>query len=214
MDFLYTAFEVLLFVFLFQAADSKSLKAESYYRPFLFGSAISTTLRFGIIYEIFKYLFKRYRSLRETAGRIFRWSAALLFLLAVGVASGTFSTAPPREVLYVIDRTVGIMQCGLVISMFLFSRFFALSWRSVPFGIALGFGVLESMSLASGALRTHIGSLYFWDFFVMGNYHLCVLIWLFYVLLPEEKPSLPPSFNLPEHALETWEQELHKVLHQ
>ena len=215
MFFLYTIFAFCSSSFLLYVAVLKSLNDHAYYRAFVFESVITTALRFLIIYEIFNQLFKRYETLQKIGARIFRWTAALLLLLGIGLASRTLSGSVhgPLTALTVIDRTVAIMQCGLLVSLFVFSRFFALSWRSVPFGIVLGFGILESTELASSALRTHIVSPYFWDFFGMAIYHLCVLVWLFYVLLPQEEGS-SVAVKLPDHDLELWNQELHKVLHQ
>jgi hypothetical protein len=38
-----------------------------------------------------------------------------------------------------------------------------------------------------------------------------VLIWLFYMLAREQTPKYNPS-DLPEHDLETWNQELHRLI--
>ncbi len=216
MFFLYTIFELCQFIFLLYLASSQSLRGPAYYRAFIFGSALSITLRFGIIYEIFTDLSSRYQTIKHVGARVFRWVAAVLLLVAVGLASGTFTphAYSPQATLSVIDQTVSIMQCGLLISLFVFSKFYGLVLRSVAFGIALGFGILECATLGSSPFRTHLGSNNFWDFFVMGVYHVCVLIWLFYVLTPE-KPGSPPSApKLPDHNLDVWNEELDKLIRQ
>jgi len=48
----------------------------------------------------------------------------------------------------------------------------------------------------------------------MVAYHVSVLIWFYYLLVPEKnvsKPKVPPP---PEHNLEVWNQELERLLHQ
>lgn len=51
------------------------------------------------------------------------------------------------------------------------------------------------------------------DFVVMGTYHCCVVIWIFYLAQPERVRSqtLQP---LPEHNLDIWNQELQRLLQQ
>jgi hypothetical protein len=51
------------------------------------------------------------------------------------------------------------------------------------------------------------------DFLDMGAFHLCVLIWLYYVLVPQKvvKKSVVP---LPENNLAVWNRELERLLQQ
>ena len=216
MFFLYTLFELCQFSFLIFLASSKSLLNPSYREAFAFGTAASVTLRFGIIYEIFNDLFSGYKAIKHVGERAFRWAAALLLLLGAGLASGTLTATvqTPLDALYVIDQTISIIQCGLLVCLFVLASFYGLSMKSVSFGIALGFGLLECNALAAAALRTHVGSKYFWDFFVMGIYHVCVLVWLFYVLIPEKPSSPPPDSQIPEHDLDAWNDELQRLIRQ
>lgn len=216
MFFLYTLFELCQFSFLLYLALSKSFIHQSYYRAFSFSLTISVSLRFGIIYEVFKDLSQRYTTIRHVGARVFRWVAALLLLLGTGLASGTLASSitTPLAALTVIDQTVGFMQCGLLLSLFVFSGFYGLPMRGISFGIALGFGILECNALASSALRMHVGSKYLWDFFLMGVYHVCVLVWLFYLLTPEKPDSPPSAPRLPDHNLEVWNEELQKLIRQ
>lgn len=215
MFFLYTGFEILQFLVLVLVNYLRLMTHEHYHVIFSLGSAASTVLRFCVIYEILVHLFRNYPSLDRTGRIVFRWAALALLVIAVAFSSGGSGggTEHLRVIVSILDRTFSIVQCGLLLSMFVFSRYFALSWRSSTFGIALGFGIFASVELASSAVRAQVGvsGNHFLDYFTMGTYHLCVLIWLFYFIASER----PPKYNsneLPEHDLETWDRELQRLI--
>jgi hypothetical protein len=213
---LYTAFELFQFAVLlavFFHADS--LADERYRGAFALGTAISTALRFGIIYEIFTELFRDYNGLSELGRALFRWATIVLLLIGVALA-GTHGSGPDGFLLIVptLDRTVSLMQCGLLMFLFVFSRSFALSWRNYAFGIALGFGINASWELANTAIRSQIGKgSYLLDNLGMAIYHACVLTWIFYLVAPERK-TYRMYKKLPEDNLEVWNEELQRLLQQ
>ena len=213
---LYAGFEVFQFTVLLSVViQHGSLSDERYKGAFALGTAISSALRFGIIYEIFTEVFRNYDALRELSKVLFRWATIILLLIGVALAS-THGSSPDQFFVIVptLCRTVGLMQCGLLMFLFLFSRYFALSWRNYAYGIALGFGILASLELADYAIRSQIvaGS-YLLDYLGMATYHCCVLIWIFYLLAPEPK-TYRMQKKLPEHDLEVWNEELQRLLQQ
>jgi hypothetical protein len=213
---LYTAFELFQFTVLLAVfVHSGSLADERYRDAYLLGTAISTALRFGIIYEIFTEVFRNYQALGELGRVLFRWATIILLLIGVALA-GTHGNGPDGFLLIVpiLDRTVSLMQCGLLLFLFLFSRYFALSWRNYAFGIALGFGILASLELANYAIRSQIGvGSYLLDYLGMATYHCCVLIWIFYLRVSEPR-TYRMHKKLPEHDLEVWNEELQRLLQQ
>jgi hypothetical protein len=213
--FSYTGFEIVQFLVLLAINHFRLMSHEHYHVIFFLGSAGSTWLHFGVIYEILARLFRNYPSLNRFGKTLFFWAALLLLAIAVGLSRGTAGggTEHLRVAVSVLDRTFSIVQCGLLLAMFLFSRYFALSWRSTEFGIALGFGIFASVELASSAVRSQVGlsGNHFLDYFTLATYHLCVLIWLCYMLAPEP-PARYDSRDLPEHDLETWNQELERLI--
>jgi len=213
---LYTAFELFQFTILLALfIDSGSLSNGDYRGAFSLGAAVSTALRFGIIYEIFTEVFRNYGALSELGRVLFRWATVILLLIGVALA-GAHGNGPDGFLLMVpiLDRTVSLMQCGLLLFLFLFSRYFALSWRNYAFGIALGFGILASSELANSAIRSQIGTgSYLLDNLGMATYHCCVLIWIFYLVAPERSTYRVPK-KLPEADLEVWNEELQRLLQQ
>jgi hypothetical protein len=79
---LYTAFELFQFAVLLAVFfHAGSLADERYRGAFALGTAISTALRFGIIYEIFTELFRDYNGLSELGRALSRWATIVLLLI-------------------------------------------------------------------------------------------------------------------------------------
>lgn len=170
-------------------------------------------LRFAIIQEIFSVMFRSYPALKRLGLMMFRGAAAALLLAAIGASAyGNASGIPPIvQGLAILDRSVAIVQCGLLAFLFVFAFYFRLSWRNFVFGIGLGLGIFSSVQLATSALRAGqgVGSGAF-DVLVMGTYFICVLIWIAYVFAPERQPvSVAVA---PEHDLSSWNYELQRLL--
>jgi hypothetical protein len=109
-----------------------------------------------------------------------------------------------------LNRSVTIIQAGLLLFLFLFSRIFGLSWRSPVFGIAFGFAIFASTELAFWAVRLtdpteHTKSLL--DLVPTGSYHVSVLVWLGY-MLKAEKPVGAATYTVPE--MDQWSGELER----
>ena len=46
----------------------------------------------------------------------------------------------------------------------------------------------------------------------MATFHLCVLIWIYYLLVPRKAPASTHSITLPDNNLALWNQELERLL--
>ena len=77
----------------------------------------------------------------------------------------------------------------------------------------MGLGTYASVQMATSAVLLYVGSTTnrLPNFITMAAYHCCVLIWLWYLIVPERKPKYP-SKALPEYDLEIWNQELQRML--
>jgi hypothetical protein len=212
----YIGFEVLQFAVLFTIQLMSSVTAKQYAVTYTFGLAISTALHFGVIYEISAYLFRNYSTLSYFGRPLFRWITVSLLLtsLLLAVSAGVRDIPRLLSTMYVMDRTAGILQCGLLILIFALSSYLNLSWRSYVFGIALGLGIFSSIELAASAIRSQIGSAHshLLDYLIMGTYHCCVLIWGFYLWAPERSSQY--TLTIPETDLESWNQELQRLIKQ
>jgi hypothetical protein len=217
MFFLYTVFEILQFGVLFTFARSQPQFGEHYARLYSVGLGLSMVIRLGVIHEVFNHVFRDYQILNATGRALFRGTTVALLVVAVGLAASTpvNNAVSFNFPIHILDRTLSILQCGLLISLFIVSRYFSLSWRSPVFGIALGLGIFASVELASSAILSQIGySAHVWlDLVKMGTYLCCVTMWMFYLLAPERR-SQPVSRTLPAHDLEIWNRELQRLLQQ
>jgi hypothetical protein len=223
MFFLYTAFEILQSAMLLAVSQFVSYFGTVYFQVYAVGLALSTAIRFGVIHELFRHFSQRYPALSGVATLVFRGATLALLLIAVGLAVSAPGDVPDqvlkqapyfslKATTFASDRAVSVLQCGLLIALFLFSRYFALSWRSPAFGIALGLGTFASAELGITAIRLYVSDKNrILDFTAMGIYHLCVVVWILYVVLAEREPRFTVK-TLPKHDLEVWNQELQRLL--
>jgi hypothetical protein len=120
---------------------------------------------------------------------------------------------------HILEQTIYMIECGLILFIFLFAAYFKLRWKRASFGIALGLGVSACVHLASWALMAngnftgaHFRNLL--DLLNMATHHACVLIWSYYLLFPAQDISRPGGPPPTEHHLEVWNEELERLLHQ
>jgi hypothetical protein len=212
---LYIIFEIVFNSALFVLDHDPSITWYQYRWAESMGDGFSIVLRFAVIQEIFSIVCDSYPSLNRIGTAMFRGAAVLLFAVAVAIAFHTPGAEyAPRVVagLVVLNRAVAIVQCGLLLLLFLFASYFRLPRRSYVFGIATGLGIFSAVQLATAAIRSQVQveSRLFIDFLPMITYHCCVLIWLFYLLVPEPVWRAAPS--VPTHDLESWNRELQRLL--
>jgi hypothetical protein len=88
-----------------------------------------------------------------------------------------------------------MIECGLLLFIFLFAAYHHLAWNRWDLGIALGASISACVHLGSFAIMANAGPLrrgYLLDFLDTATYHVCVLIWFYYLLLPL-RPSAAPA---------------------
>ena len=211
--FVYTLYETLGFLLRFAAYMVGHSLGGLYRYVFIVTAAGSIALRFGIIQEVFNNVFREYPRLEAVATSSMRFLTGILLLAAVLTAiysSGNASSGLMAGV-SLLDRSVAIIQGGLLLFLFLFSRLFGLSWRSYTFGIALGFAIFASTDLAAWTVRLTGPKeplLKLLDLLPTGSYHVSVLVWLGY-LLKAEKPVGATSYPAPE--MDLWSGELERT---
>jgi len=212
--FLYTCYELAEFILLFAIRVIGNNQRTLYAHVFIVTLAISTAIRFGVIQEVFNNVFREHGQV-DAIGRVsLRWTTGFLLAAAVlcAIASGPAPGGLIAGVAW-IARGVAIVQCGLVLFLFLFSGLFGLSLQSYVFGIALGFGVLSSVELANAAIgagqltESMARAL---NLISTGGYHVVVLLWLGYLVAPERKLLQP--IDVPVDELDRWNRELERFL--
>jgi len=215
--FAYTCYEVLEFVVLFTLSKGK-FGHDLYFSVYSATKVVSTIFRFGIIVEILRQLTSSYAVLARVLKPFFRWIGLILIIasLALAVYAGGNRSDHFWFVANMVDRTALMLQTGLLLSLFLFSRYLTLSWRNSMFGIALGFGIYATAELIIAAISSQAG---YWhrdllNYLIMAAYHCSTLIWGFYLLRQEPVPSDDFGAVPVQHEIEAWNEELDRLLHQ
>jgi len=175
---------------------------------------ISWALGLAIIYEIYGNLLREYPVLRKI-GTVLFWVTAGILL---AIAAWTAYQAPGADVerlargFHALERSVRIVQCGLLLALFVFASFFGLSWKNQLFGIALGFAVFAFSDLAVVALRAYTGHPLssFYKYLNPASWDVALVIWTFYVIKDWRPTNLP---KLPKDELAGWNDTLRDLLH-
>jgi hypothetical protein len=196
------------------------VSAVNFWRVFWAGILVESLLKFVVIGEVFSRVLKPYPSVGRF-GRVLisGFGAVLVFVAALAAAyAHTGNTARLISGFHILEQTVFIVELGLVIFVFLFASYFRLSWDRLSFGVLLGFGFsacgyLAAWAIVSNADPSTQGRTLL-DFLEMGIYHFCVLIWCYYLLVPQKSSAPRSAPALPEHNLELWNRELERLLQQ
>jgi hypothetical protein len=182
--FNYTILQILGDPVLFALRGSYAL----YYWAFWASTVLSALLSFAVLQEIFKTAFRPYEALRDLSVILFRWSALIILLVAGMWALSSIRTDQVdilRNSIFLVDRSIRLMQCGLVFFLLLFSEYLGISRRSFLFGIALGFGLFASVSMLVAASMSHpwVAHLAIMRWVKSATYDLTVVLWMGYTLL-------------------------------
>ncbi|HXZ27699.1 MAG TPA: hypothetical protein VEG08_06830 [Terriglobales bacterium] len=210
--FLYTTYEVASFLVLFAVYH---LAWSNYFYVSWASSAIGIVLGFTVILEVFAHAFQPYSALRDLGSVLFRWVALFLLLVAIVLAVATQGSDASRIVagILTLDRSIRVMQCGLVLFLVLFLPHLGLSWKHNLVGIALGFGLFASVQLMIVTLRVQGGSVLLSDgalsLINSAAYGGSVVLWMVYLLSPE--PARRPV--LAESKSERWDNALAGLQH-
>jgi hypothetical protein len=174
-----------------------------YYYCYWISIALTALVSFAVLYEIFQNAFRPYEALRDLSVILFRWSA-LVILLVAGMWAVT-SNHPAQDgsvtnAVLLAERSVRLMQCGLVFFLLLFSEYLGISRRNLLFGIALGFGFFASVSMLVVSGLSHAGvvhvSVLRWVH--SAAYNISVLIWLGYSIMAPSPSSAFSAIRSPE----------------
>jgi len=197
--------------------DVSPVSPTIYWRSSFSFLVVEAFIKLVVIGEVFTHLLRRYPSL----GRIAKVTISSVGIILVFTATTIAAYANPTHfwlisATRILGRSVSVVQCGLILFLFLFASHFHLSWARSVFGIAFGFGISACVFLAHWALMADwlLGQKsYLLDFFNMAAYHVCVLIWSYYLLVPQ-KSATTSAVSLPENSLAIWNRELERLLQQ
>ncbi len=178
--------------------------------------AVSATLGFLVIREIFVDVFRPFPALRDLGSLLFRWAGIMMAVVGVIlIAAGSYAdhTRVVVQSVLAMERGVRVVQCGLVLFLLLFSTYLGLSWKHHSFGLALGFGSFAAVEMALMVYRSRVGYSPAGDTIFsivnMLTYNLAIATWLFYLM--RENPARRSTEALLKPV--RWNESLADVLH-
>ncbi len=155
-----------------------------YFGLFWLGEAVNAVLGFKVIHEIFIDVFRPYHTLNDLGTLLFKWAGVVMLLVSVVVAfSNSVDRSPLVHAVTTLQRSVRIVQLGLILFLLLFSRFLGVSRKQFSFGTSLGFGLLAGVDLmmyvliSGGFVKQAMFNL-----INMSAYGLAIFVWLGYSL--------------------------------
>lgn len=207
----YTSFHVLRSLALLGVRQWASPTSYSY--TYWVSEAISVLLGFAVIYELFSVVLQRFQGLRQLGMMLFRWAFVVLVMIAIVSANRNDASSPGLiTAVLVLERSVRIIQCGLVVFLFMFASTLALSWRHYVFGVALGFGLYAAVELILTSVRVQVGASadQTYIFLKPAAYAFSTLIWMSYLLNPISQPvPVRARFN---NQVEEWNEAILSLL--
>jgi hypothetical protein len=184
-----------------------------YFYAFWIIQAFDFLLVIAVIQEVFGAVLREYLVLKRRANRIYRCAVLVLVVVAFGTALLAPGTETDRTVagLLTLDTSSMIIQLGVLATLFVMSRMLVLGWGQLPFGIALGFGVMASVQLAVSMMRSYLGNGSTPGYVLLRPlaYNFAVLIWLFYAAKRERRKDV--SALPPQNEVNRWNEALEKM---
>ena len=174
-------------------------------------SLVVSALLFAAIYEVFSNVFRPYEALRDFAGVIFRWAALVLIVVASLQAFSTSSAKHSALVvgIIILERSVGVVACGLLLFLLLFSKHLGVDWRSQVYGVGLGLGLGYGVELVLLTMRLVFACpLPVIDLCRAITWNCTLVLWTHYLYVPERKTA---EAFAPKLILERWNQVLRNV---
>jgi multidrug transporter EmrE-like cation transporter len=192
---------------------------ENFWRVDWASLILEGVLKFVLIGEIFAQVFGSYSYLAHL-GKVLIRAVGVFLVLGAAVAA---AYAPKYELVRIVaganllEQSTYLIESGVLVFIFLFASYFHLRWSRPIFGITLGLGISACVHLATWAVFAN-GELprsekVILVFLNMATYHVCVLIWFYYLLVPQ-KVATKSAVAMPEHNLEVWNRELERLIHQ
>ena len=112
----------------------------------------------------------------------------------------------------ILQRTLTVVQAGLLLLLFVLSGSLGLSWRSYSFGLALGYGVYAIVELVLWSVRTHYGNSFWKPQSTLNSvaYNIMIAVWASYLLQPAKVLQQPRV--IPYNDIAKWNEKLEELL--
>jgi hypothetical protein len=166
----------------------------TYYAAYWTGTALQDIFMLPVLYEIFCAAFKPFAGLQDLAKVLFKWAAACIFFVGFVVFVTMPASQPSKVNLLIVgvndfERIVRVMECGLLMFLFIGSQHLGVAKSNRVFGFALGFGVdaFFQLVLYSALASSHISKMPRLAQLLPVVYYVSLLIWVGYLIQPERQ---------------------------
>jgi hypothetical protein len=186
-----------------------------WWSAFWVGAIIEGLWKVVVIAELLHHLLHSWPSVAKLGRNLVSGAGVILVLVAAVAAAFAAPDNAPWLIggAHILSQTLYLIESGVIISIFVLAACFKVPWDRTSFGIALAFAIvwcghLAFWAVVAGGLVRNRG----WeDLAFMGTYHLGVLIWFYYLLIPH-KVVTKPLVSMPENSLAVWNRELERLL--
>ncbi len=212
--FAYLVFSLFKFVIRFAVYHLLGPTSAAYFYVYWPLAILDAAFVLAVIYELFIVVFARFDGLRLFAQVLFKWSAAVLIL----VAALTAASAPGADLdrlaagILILDRSATIVEVGLIILLFAATSSLCVRWPRYLFGVAAGLSIIVSIEVVSLALTIHYGLMYVSTYaWVKSVAYVCaVLTWTIHMLRRES--AVTTTLPGDDFRLQEWNDALLKLL--
>jgi hypothetical protein len=179
-------------VFLFACYRTAGPSSWLYYSAYWVTMVLTDMFSIAVLYDIFCAAFKPFAGLQDLAKVAFKWAAVSILLIGLLVFASN-PVAHSTKLTWLIaginsfERIVRVMECALLVFLFMGSQHLGVSKRNRVFGFSLGFGFYSFVQLLvyCAAANSHVSKLPIFEKLLPITFGLSLLIWTAYLLQPE-----------------------------
>jgi hypothetical protein len=156
-----------------------------YTKVYWYSEGVSVLLRFFVIWEVFRHVFRNSSVLHEIALKGFMSGVLGMIVLLTAVSWGAKNYEISHSVFFASYRTIGFCQAFLILAILLLARYYNLHLGRNIWGIAVGFGLFSSFLIVNFALIDLVPSFFrYWQLltpfgFVSMMYMWTWAIWIY-----------------------------------
>ena len=163
-----------------------------YFVAYWSAEAVSAGLGLAVVFELFRAVLQPYSSVQKLGNWLFAWACFVVGLLAViSAIDHGHELEAVMSGIFTLERSVRVVQAGLLLFLFAFAKSLNLSWRHCLLGIALGFALFVGVELAVITFRLQEGraSDSWYQLLKPLSYNCAVITWAFYLLQRSSKDA-------------------------
>lgn len=184
-----------------------------FYASWIFAGG-AEVISFMVILDCMRSLLRELHGLRRTATvALLTVGAGLLLFCIFSKSLGMEETEPMMRILLGLERSVRILQVGLIVCLFALSSYFGLSWKNYVFGIAFGYGLYACANLACTTYVAEFGAHVAWKVLIIDqiSFLFTIAVWANYIRRAEPLVSIP-FHGIHWQELERWNEALVRLL--